>query len=106
MSLGELESFTDQINALTRSMDEQKLQLERLKKERETLAAEAGEAAEKEAAPKKDPQTLDRQIKELEAAYANNEKELEKYSSRIEKSNGFAPELFRSSALSESSKSH
>ncbi len=103
--LDELESFTDQINVLTRTMEDQKLELERLKKERDALAEETAAAAAEAKKQKPDRETLDLQIKELETAYADNEKELEKFSSKIEKSHGFAPELFRSSALSDSSQS-
>lgn|GEM_PF-3718444 len=97
LSLGELESFTDRINSLTRSIEEQKLALDQAREKLELVDAEGGEAPEAKALAKEELQS---QIRDLEKATQENEKELETYSARIQESHGYAPQLLGSSAIS------
>lgn len=97
LSLGEVESFTDRINSLTRSLSEQKLALEQARDRLELVEAQGDEAPEEKALARKE---LQGQIRDLENAYQENEKELETYSARIQESHGYAPQLLGSSAIS------
>lgn len=102
LSLGDVENFTDQINLLTRSIEEQKLKLEQARNELELLEAEGEdpESADLKALAREE---LQGQIRDLEKAYQENEKQLETYSARIQESHGYAPQLLGSSAISKTS---
>ncbi len=97
LSLGEVESFTDRINSLTRSLSEQKLALEQARDKLELVDAAGDEAPEAKALAREELQV---QIRDLEKATQENEKELEIYSARIQESHGYAPQLLGSSAIS------
>lgn len=97
LSLSELESFTDRVNALTSTLTEQKLALEQARDQLELVEAEGEEAPEAKALARKEIQG---KIRDLEEVYRENEKELETYSARIQESHGYAPQLLGSSAIS------